>query len=36
VARFYRQIEQIERLLVASFEREEDWRPARREEADRE
>ena len=33
VARFYRQIEQIERLLVASFEREEDWRPAGREES---
>jgi multicomponent Na+:H+ antiporter subunit E len=33
VNRFYRQIEQIERLLVASFEREEDWRPAPREEA---
>jgi multicomponent Na+:H+ antiporter subunit E len=28
VNRFYRQIEQIERLLVASFEREEHWRPA--------
>ncbi len=28
VNRFYRQIAQIERLLVASFEREEDWRPA--------
>lgn len=28
VARFYRQIAQIERLLVASFEREEHWRPA--------
>ena len=27
VARFYRQITQIERLLVASFERDEDWRP---------
>ncbi|WP_101950491.1 Na+/H+ antiporter subunit E [Mycobacterium sp. 3519A] len=27
VARFYRQIAQIERLLVASFERDEDWRP---------
>lgn len=32
VNRFYRQIEQIERLLVASFERDEDWRPAPREE----
>jgi multicomponent Na+:H+ antiporter subunit E len=28
VNRFYRQIAQIERLLVASFEREEHWRPA--------
>jgi multicomponent Na+:H+ antiporter subunit E len=28
VNRFYRQIEQIERLLVASFEREEHWRPS--------
>jgi multicomponent Na+:H+ antiporter subunit E len=31
VNRFYRQIEEIERLLVASFEREEDWQPASRE-----
>ena len=30
VNRFYRQIEQIERLLVASFEREEHWQPAPR------
>jgi multicomponent Na+:H+ antiporter subunit E len=28
VNRFYRQIEQIERLLVGSFEREEHWRPS--------
>ena len=28
VARFYRQVAQIERLLVASFERDADWRPA--------
>lgn len=28
VNRFYRQVEQIERLLVASFEREEHWRPS--------
>jgi multicomponent Na+:H+ antiporter subunit E len=28
VNRFYRQIDQIERLLVASFEREEHWRPS--------
>ncbi|OBF31570.1 Na+/H+ antiporter subunit E [Mycobacterium sp. ACS1612] len=27
VARFYRQIAQIERMLVAAFERDEDWRP---------
>jgi len=30
VTRFYRQIAQIKRLLVASFEREERWRPANR------
>lgn len=28
VNRFYRQIAQVERLLIASFEREEHWRPA--------
>jgi multicomponent Na+:H+ antiporter subunit E len=28
VARFYRQVEQTQRLLVAAFERDEDWRPA--------
>ncbi|AGB20917.1 multisubunit Na+/H+ antiporter, MnhE subunit [Mycobacterium sp. JS623] len=28
VQRFYRQIAQVERLLIASFEREEHWRPA--------
>lgn len=28
VQRFYRQISQIERLLVASFEREQHWRPS--------
>jgi multicomponent Na+:H+ antiporter subunit E len=33
VNRFYRQIAQIERLLVASFEREKHWRPVPREEA---
>lgn len=33
VNRFYRQIEQIERLLVASFEREEHWRPSDKESA---
>jgi multicomponent Na+:H+ antiporter subunit E len=34
VNRFYRQIAQIERLLVASFEREDDWQPAPREESE--
>jgi multicomponent Na+:H+ antiporter subunit E len=28
VNRFYRQVSQVERLLIASFEREEHWRPA--------
>jgi multicomponent Na+:H+ antiporter subunit E len=28
VARFYRQIEQMERLLVATFERDADWQPS--------
>ena len=28
VNRFYRQIDQVERLLIASFEREKHWRPA--------
>jgi len=28
VSRFYRQVAVVERLLVASFERESDWRPA--------
>lgn len=28
VQRFYRQVDQVERLLVAAFERNEDWRPA--------
>jgi multicomponent Na+:H+ antiporter subunit E len=28
VARFYRQVELTERLLVAAFERDEDWQPA--------
>jgi multicomponent Na+:H+ antiporter subunit E len=28
VNRFYRQVAQIERLLVRSFERDEDWRPS--------
>ena len=32
VARFYRQIERTERLLVAAFERDEDWQPAARKE----
>ncbi len=33
VARFYRQVAQIERLLVATFERDADWRPSAKEEA---
>lgn len=33
VEQFYRQVEVIERLLVASFERDTDWRAADREEA---
>lgn len=28
---FYRQVAKVERLLIASFERETDWRPARKE-----
>jgi multicomponent Na+:H+ antiporter subunit E len=35
VNRFYRQVTQVERLLVSAFERESDWQPAPREEADR-
>jgi multicomponent Na+:H+ antiporter subunit E len=31
VDRFYRQVTQVERLLVAAFERDADWRPARSE-----
>ena len=31
VARFYRQVEQIERLLIAAFERDADWQPANKE-----
>ena len=33
VARFYRQVEQMERLLVATFERDADWKPSREETA---
>ncbi len=33
VNRFYRQVAQMERLLVATFERERDWRPAVNEES---
>lgn len=33
VNRFYRQVAQMERLLVATFERENDWRPAVNEES---
>jgi multicomponent Na+:H+ antiporter subunit E len=28
VARFYRQVSKVERLLIAAFEREKDWRPS--------
>jgi multicomponent Na+:H+ antiporter subunit E len=35
VNRFYRQVAEVERLLVSTFEREADWRPAAREAADR-
>ena len=35
VSRFYRQVAVVERLLVSAFEREADWRPSPREEADR-
>jgi multicomponent Na+:H+ antiporter subunit E len=35
VNRFYRQVAVVERLLVSTFEREPDWRPAPQEEADR-
>jgi multicomponent Na+:H+ antiporter subunit E len=35
VDRFYRQVAEVERLLLSTFEREADWRPAAREEADR-
>jgi multicomponent Na+:H+ antiporter subunit E len=33
VNRFYRQVDEVERLLVSTFERDSDWRPARREES---
>jgi multicomponent Na+:H+ antiporter subunit E len=33
VDRFYRQVADVERLLVAAFERENDWRPADKESA---
>ena len=29
VQRFYRQIADVERLMIASFERDTDWQPAR-------
>jgi multicomponent Na+:H+ antiporter subunit E len=35
VQRFYRQVDQVERLLVAAFERDEDWQPAAGQGADR-
>jgi multicomponent Na+:H+ antiporter subunit E len=28
IAQFHRQVAKVERLLIASFERESDWRPA--------
>ncbi|GAB5900631.1 MULTISPECIES: Na+/H+ antiporter subunit E [Mycolicibacterium] len=31
VQRFYKQVAEVERLLVAAFERDEDWRPAAKE-----
>lgn len=33
VDRFHREVEQLQRLLIAAFEREEDWRPAAEERA---
>ena len=33
VQRFYKQVTEVERLLVSAFEREADWRPAAREES---
>jgi multicomponent Na+:H+ antiporter subunit E len=33
VKRFYHQVAAIERLLIASFERREDWRPSPEREA---
>lgn len=33
VQRFYRQVEQVERLLVAAFERDSDWQPSAEREA---
>lgn len=35
VQRFYRQVDQVERLLIAAFERDEDWRPAAEQGVDR-
>lgn len=35
VNRFYHQVARVERLLVAAFERDADWRPAANKEADR-
>ena len=28
VSRFYRQVAEVERLMIASFERESDWKPS--------
>jgi multicomponent Na+:H+ antiporter subunit E len=33
VEQFYRQVTEVERLLVRTFEREADWRPAEKEES---
>ena len=33
VKQFYRQVRQVERLMVAAFERDSEWRPAAREDA---
>jgi multicomponent Na+:H+ antiporter subunit E len=35
VQRFYRQVAHLERLMVATFERDEDWRPSGQREAER-
>ncbi len=35
VNRFYHQVDKLQKLLVATFERDEDWKPSATEEADR-